>query len=259
MLDIINLSSIPVFLLIFVRVAAFFATVPLFSYRTIPTPFKIGFSFFLALVMYYTVDSSNVPIDDMYLFLLIKEAIVGLLIGLLAYIILSAIQIAGGFIDFQMGFAIANVIDPQTGAQSPLTGQYLYIIALLFLLSVNGHHLLIDGIFYSYNLIPMQSFIPFQDGTIAEFVITTFNKMFLIAFQMAIPIVGCLFLVDVALGIIARAVPQLNVFVVGLPIKIFVSFVVILFFLSLYVVLVKSLFETTFDAMRGLMQLFGGA
>ncbi|MFB4167482.1 flagellar biosynthetic protein FliR [Virgibacillus sp. JSM 102003] len=259
MLDIINLSSIPVFFLIFVRVAAFFATVPLFSYRTIPTPFKIGFSFFLALVMYYTVDSSNVPIDNMYLFLLIKEAIVGLLIGLLAYIILSAIQIAGGFIDFQMGFAIANVIDPQTGAQSPLTGQYLYIIALLFLLSVNGHHLLIDGIFYSYNLIPMQSFIPFQDGTIADFVITTFNKMFLIAFQMAIPIVGCLFLVDVALGIIARAVPQLNVFVVGLPIKIFVSFVVILFFLSLYVVLVKSLFETTFDAMRGLMQLFGGA
>ncbi|MGP4106998.1 flagellar biosynthetic protein FliR [Virgibacillus sp. L01] len=259
MLDIINLSSIPVFLLIFVRVAAFFATVPLFSYRTIPTPFKIGFSFFLALVMYYTVDSSNVPIDNMYLFLLIKEAIVGLLIGLLAYIILSAIQIAGGFIDFQMGFAIANVIDPQTGAQTPLTGQYLYVIALLFLLSVNGHHLLIDGIFYSYNLIPMQSFIPFEDGTIADFVITTFNKMFLIAFQMAIPIVGCLFLVDVALGIIARAVPQLNVFVVGLPIKIFVSFVVILFFLSLYVVLVKSLFETTFDAMRGLMQLFGGA
>ncbi|MBP1949139.1 flagellar biosynthetic protein FliR [Virgibacillus litoralis] len=259
MLDIINLSSIPVFLLVFVRVLAFFSTVPLFSYRTIPTPFKIGFSFFLALVMFYTVDTSNVSIDDMFLFLLVKEAIVGLLIGLLAYIILSAIQIAGGFIDFQMGFAIANVIDPQTGAQSPLTGQYLYIIALLFLLSVNGHHLLIDGIFYSYNLIPIESFIPFEDGTIADFVITTFNKMFVIAFQMAIPIVGCLFLVDVALGIIARAVPQLNVFVVGLPIKIFVSFVVILFFLSLYIVLAKSLFETMFDAMRGLMQLFGGA
>lgn len=259
MSDIINLTSVPVFLLIFVRVAAFFATLPLFSYRTIPAPFKIGFTFFLALIMFYTVDASNVPIDNMYLFLLIKEIIVGLLIGLLAYIILSAIQIAGGFIDFQMGFAIANVIDPQTGAQSPLTGQYLYIIALLFLLSVNGHHLLIDGIFYSYELIPMGSFIPFQDGNLIDFVITTFNKMFLIAFQMAIPIVGCLFLVDVALGIIARTVPQLNVFVVGLPLKIFVSFVTILFFLSLYIVLVENLFETTFNAMRGLMQLFGGA
>src|SRR5699024_7074691 len=99
----------------------------------------------------------------------------------------------------------------------------------------------------------------FEDGIIAEFIITIFNKAFLIAFQMAIPIVGCLFLVDVALGIIARAVPQLNVFVVGLPLKIFVSFVVILFFLSLYIVLAKSLFETMFDTMQGLMKLFGGA
>ncbi|WP_099158111.1 flagellar biosynthetic protein FliR [Virgibacillus ndiopensis] len=259
MLDIINLESIPVFLLIFVRVAAFFVTLPLFSYRTIPTPFKIGFSFFLAFIMYYTVDVSTIPFDEMYLMLLIKEALVGLLVGLIAYIILAAIQIAGGFIDFQMGFAIANVIDPQTGAQSPLTGQYFYIIALLFLLSVNGHHLLIDGIFYSYNLIPIDAFIPFQDGSIVDFVIDIFNQMFLIAFQMSIPIVGCLFLVDVALGIIARTVPQLNVFVVGLPLKILVSFIVILLFLSLYVVLVRSLFETTFDTMRGLMQLFGGA
>ena len=76
--------------------------------------------------------------------------------------IMSAIQVAGGFIDFQMGFAMANVIDPQTGAQSPLMGQYLYTIALLFLLAPNGHHLLLDGIFYSYQFIPIDSaFIPF--------------------------------------------------------------------------------------------------
>ncbi|HLR40980.1 MAG TPA: flagellar biosynthetic protein FliR [Virgibacillus sp.] len=259
MLDIINIASIPIFLLIFVRVIAFFVTLPLFSYRTIPMPFKIGFSFFLALIMFYTVDASGVQVDEMYIFLLVKEILVGLFIGLIAYMILAAVQIAGGFIDFQMGFAIANVIDPQTGAQSPLTGQYFYIIALLFLLSVDGHHLLIDGIFYSYHFIPIDAFIPFKDGTIADFVIDTFNKMFLIAFQMSIPIVGCLFLVDVALGIIARTVPQLNVFVVGLPLKIFVSFIVILVFLSLYIVLVKVLFETMFNTMRGLMQLFGGA
>lgn len=259
MLELINLNSIPVFLLIFVRIAAFFVTLPLFSYRTILASFKIGFSFFLAFVMFYTVDASAIVIDEMYIFLLLKEIVVGLLIGLIAFIILSAVQIAGGFIDFQMGFAIANVMDPQTGAQSPLTGQYFYIFALLFLLSVNGHHLLIDGIFNSYHFIPINAFIPFQDGSIADFVITAFNKMFLIAFQIAIPIVGCLFLVDIALGIIARAVPQLNVFVVGLPLKILVSFLVILFFLSLYIVLVKGLFETMFETMRGLMQLFGGA
>ena len=158
-----------------------------------------------------------------------------------------------------MGFAIANVVDPQTGAQSPIIGQYFYIIALLFLLTVNGHHLIIDGIVHSYQFVSMDTFIPFADESIVSYVITVFNQMFLIAFQISIPIVGCLFLVDVALGIIARTVPQLNVFVVGLPLKIFVSFVALLFFMSLYVVLVKKLFEFMFETMRGLMQLFGGA
>jgi len=259
MLEMINLHLIPVFLLIFVRVTAFFVTIPLFSYRTIPTPFKIGLSFFLSLIMVTSVDSVNMTIDGMYLLLLIKEMSVGLFIGLIAYIILSAVQIAGGFIDFQMGFAIANVVDPQTGAQSPLIGQYFYILALLFLLSVNGHHLLIDGIFFSYEFIPLEAFVPFQNETIVDFIIDTFNKMFLIAFQVSIPIVGCLFLVDVALGIIARTVPQLNVFVVGLPLKIFVSFVAIFIFLGLYTTLVKKLFTSMFNVMHQLMLLFGGA
>src|SRR5690625_2605566 len=217
MLEMINLNILPVFILIFVRIAAFFVTSPLFSYRTILMPFKIGFSFFLALVMASAIGTVDIAVDDMYVLLLMKEILVGLFIGLIAYIILAAVQVAGGFIDFQMGFAIANVVDPQTGAQSPLIGQYFYIIALLFLLSVDGHHLLIDGIYFSYEFIPLDSWVPFQNETIVDFIIDTFNKMFLIAFQVSIPIVGCLFLVDVALGIIARTVPQLNVFVVGLP------------------------------------------
>ena len=91
--------------------------------------------------------------------LILKEALVGLLVGFTAYMILAAIQIAGGFIDFQMGFAIANVIDPQTGAQSPLIGQYIYMFSLLVLLAVNGHHLILDGIFYSYQFIPIDQVI----------------------------------------------------------------------------------------------------
>ncbi len=257
MLNIIELSYIPTFLLVFARVLAFFITLPLFSYRTIPTMFKIGFSFFLSLVIVTTMDNVSLQIDHLFFFLLIKEVMVGLLIGLIAYIIISAVQIAGGFIDFQMGFAVANVIDPQTGAQSPLIGQYFYIFALLFLLSVNGHYLLIDGIVNSYQFIPLDGFLTFND-LFSEFIIRTFNKMFLIAFQMSIPLVGCLFLVDVALGIIARTVPQLNVFVVGLPLKIAVSFTVLLFFMSIYILLAKALFETMFETMRDLMLILGG-
>src|SRR5699024_7572034 len=116
-----------------------FCHVTFVFYSTIPNLFKIGFMFFFGLIITTTIGNIELTFDGFYLFLLMKEALVGLAIGLFAYIILSAIQIAGGFIDFQMGFAIANVIDPQTGAQSPLTGQYFYIISLLFLLSVDGH------------------------------------------------------------------------------------------------------------------------
>src|SRR5690625_3336297 len=206
MIDLIELSIIPTFLLIFARILAFFMMLPIFSYRTIPTMFKIGFSFFLSLVTMSVLGSTAVQVDHLFFMLLLKEVMVGLLIGLIAYIIVSAVQIAGGFIDFQMGFAVANVIDPQTGAQSPLVGQYFYIIALLFLLSVNGHHVIIDGIYNSYHWIPIDGFIQF-DQHFADFIIQTFSYMFLIAFQMALPLVGCLFLVDVALGIIARTVP----------------------------------------------------
>ena len=257
MLNEINIAILPMFFLIFVRILAFFVVSPLFSYRTIPQIYKIGLAFFCAVLMLYTMEPVTISMDQ-YVFLLLKEVIVGLLIGLIAYIIVSAIQIAGGFIDFQMGFAIANVVDPQTGAQSPLIGQYFYIIALLFLLSVDGHHLMLDGIFFSYELIPIEQFISIH-GDFGTFVIRVFNEMFIIAFQMAIPIVGSLFLVDVALGIIARTVPQLNVFVVGLPLKIGVSFIAILLFLSLYVTLVRMLFSTMFEVMRGLMALLGGA
>ncbi|RWZ60479.1 flagellar type III secretion system protein FliR [Halobacillus fulvus] len=258
MLETISFVNLPAFLLVFVRVVSFFATLPVFSYRNVPTQHKIGFSFFLALTMYFTIPVPDIVVDTDYFLLLFKEAAVGVFVGLLAYIVLSAIQIAGGFIDFQMGFAIANVIDPQTGAQSPLIGQYLYTITLLFILAVDGHHLMLDGVFYSYELIPIDQFLPLQDEGWIWFVLDAFNQMFVIAFLMAAPLVGCLFLVDVALGIIARTVPQLNVFVVGLPLKIFVALAVLVIGMVFYIMLIRRLFETMLTTMQGFMQILGG-
>ncbi|WP_226578801.1 flagellar biosynthetic protein FliR [Halobacillus litoralis] len=258
MLESINLAHLPAFLLILVRVTSFFVTLPLFSYRTVPTQHKVAFSFFLAAIMYFTIPIPALVINAEYFLLLLKEAAVGIGVGLLAYIILGAIQIAGGFIDFQMGFAIANVIDPQTGAQSPLIGQYMYIITLLFILVIDGHHLIIDGVFYSYNFIALDQFLPLKEEGWINFVIHAFNEMFVIAFLMAIPVVGCLFLVDIALGIVARTVPQLNVFVVGLPLKIFVALSVLVIAMSFYIMLIQHLFETMLETMRGFMEILGG-
>lgn len=252
------LPKFPAFLLILVRVVSFFLMMPIFSYRTIPTFYKIGLGFYLSLLMFYAMQPPTLEINEAYFLLVIKEAMVGLMIGFTAYMMLSAIQTAGGFIDFQMGFAIANVIDPQTGAQSPLMGQYFYIFGLLFLLSVNGHHLLIDGIYNSYQFIPIdQPWLPLGNSSVIMYVIRAFGTMFLVAFQMSIPVVGSLFLVDVAIGIVARTVPQLNIFVVGLPVKMIVSFIVVMVVMGAMLVLVSHLFDTMLVTIRDLMALLG--
>ncbi|NGP44112.1 flagellar type III secretion system protein FliR [Bacillaceae bacterium SIJ1] len=249
----------PSFLLILARVASFFTVLPLFSYRNVPVIYRVGLSLIISWMMVYTSGSPNIQVDASYITFLLQEIMIGLALGLIAYILLSAFQIAGGFIDFQMGFAVANVIDPQTGAQSPLVGQYLYTFSLLFLLSVDAHHMLLDGIYYSYQLLPLGlEGLAIDDGQAIHLIVLAFARMFMIALQMAIPVVGCLFLVDVALGIMARTVPQMNVFVVGLPLKILVSFIMLFIVMPAFFMLADELFDLLLTTMRNVMQALEG-
>ncbi|WP_088105106.1 flagellar biosynthetic protein FliR [Halalkalibacter urbisdiaboli] len=258
MTDYVNM--LPAFMLVFIRVLAFFSVLPIYGHRSIPVSHKIGLAGILAWIMIFTLDAPEIQVDTGFLLLIMKEILVGLMVGLIAMMLLYAIQVAGGFIDAMMGFMIANVVDPQTGAQSPLVGSYLYTFALLFLLAVNGHHMLLDGIYYSYQFVPLeQLFLPFGQENIIQFVTQTFNSMFIIAFQMAFPIVGSLFLVDVALGMVSRAVPQMNVFVVGMPLKIIVGLLLLTVFLGVFFMIVQKLFDQMLLAMRTLLQLLGGA
>ncbi|MGD6816153.1 flagellar biosynthetic protein FliR [Metabacillus sp. 84] len=253
------LNNYPFFLLIFARITAFMITMPLFSYRTIPAFHKAGFSFFLALIMFETLNPADMAIDGTYFLLLMKEVFTGLLIGFIAYMIYTAIMIAGSFIDFQVGFAIANIIDPQTGAQSPLIGQLLNTLALLLMLSLNAHHMLLDGMFYSFTYIPAEAFsFTLTSEGIPEFIIKSFSAMFLIAFQMSLPLVGSLFIVDIALGIVAKTVPQMNIFVVGLPVKMLTAFVLMIIVMSALFFAMEGLFDMMAETIRDLMQGMGG-
>ncbi len=206
------------------------------------------------------IPDPTIEIDGYYLFYIIKELLVGLSIGFIASILLYALQVAGGFIDLQMGFAMANVFDPQTGIQSPLIGRYLYILAILFLLSIDAHHMLLNGIFQSYQLVPIDGWqMTFLiQGDVAHLVVETISRMFYIAFQIAMPVVGCLFLVDLALGIISRTVPQVNVFIIGLPLKIAVSLFVLLLTISIIFQVVEGLYVDMLSVMKKMMNLIGG-
>lgn len=252
------IEQYPAFLLILTRITSFMVTMPLFSYRTIPNRLKLGLSFFLAMIITMTLNVPSVELNSMFILLIIKEVLIGLLIGVAAYMIISAVQLAGSFIDFQMGFAIANVIDPQTGVQSPIIGQLFNIMALLIMLSTNAHHLLINGILNSFQYIPIdQLFIQLSNGQVAETIIIAFQNMFLIALQMALPIVGSLFLVDIAIGIVARTVPQLNVFVVGLPLKMGVSFLMIFLLFSALFMTIHELIQYMIEVIKKLIFVLG--
>lgn len=256
------LKGLPVFLLIFCRITAFFVVVPVFSSRGVPASFKIGISFFISLIVFSARGTGvTVPEDLGIILLIIRESLIGLLLGYMGYLMFMAIQTAGSFIDIQIGFGIANVIDPMTGASSPLLGNFKYMIALLMFLGMNGHHYLLDAIINSYHWVPLdnQLLVKLMDGNLPDFLMRSFAQSFVLAFQMSAPLVAALFLTDIGLAYLARTAPQYNVFVIGVPLKIIVGLVLLLVLMPTLAALFQSLFNIMFESMRNLLTLMGNS
>lgn len=256
----IDISNIYEFSLVLVRMTAYFVTAPVFSSRTIPARFKIGFAFFVSLVIYPTLDiDMKLELNGTYIFYIIQEAVLGISIGLVAQIIFSSIQIAGSFVDMQIGFSLANVIDPQTGAQSPIMGNFKYIFAILLLFALNIHHYIIDGIVTSYEILPISSnwLGQLNDEQVFMFMMSAFSKMFVIAFKISAPIVVTLLITDIVLGILARTFPQLNVFIIGIPLKILITFILLLWLASIFINNFKEMFYEMINSIKQFMDLMG--
>lgn len=254
------LQGFPVFLLIFCRITAFFVVVPVFSSRNIPMSFKIGLAFFVSLVVFTARGTGIVVQEDLNLVLLIvREVLIGLLLGFIGYLMFMMIQTAGSFIDLQIGFSIANVIDPLSGASAPLLGNFKYMIALLLFLGMNGHHYLLDAIVNSYNWVPLNNSVleRMMDGSLSEFLIRTFGQAFMLALQMSAPLVTALFLTDLGLAFLARTAPQYNVFVIGVPLKIIVGLALLMILMPTMAVLFQNLFSIMFESMRNLLTTMG--
>jgi flagellar biosynthesis protein FliR len=202
-----------------------------------------------------------VPIDGQYVLLVIREMLVGVLLGFLAYIFFSVVQTAGSIMDMQVGFSMASVIDPLTGVSSPMLGNLKYMIAILLFLSFDGHHFLIRAIIDSYRWIPLdnQLFERIYHGEISEFLFRSFSKMFYLSFQLAAPIVAALFLTDLGLGLLTRVAPQFNIFVVGAPLKLILGLILLTLLFPELISQFQSLFATMFNSMEKLLQLISGS
>lgn len=254
------LQALPGFLLILCRITAFFLTVPIFSMRGVPIQFRIGIALFVTFLTFTTMDAVRIELDALYILMILRELLIGILLGLVAYLFFSITQIAGSFVDMQMGFGIANVIDPLTGAQSPILGNFTFFIATLLFLAMDGHHYLLIGIMNSYDWVPLDNalFTRILDGGISSFLVETLGTMFLLAFQLVAPLIAALFLVDVALGMLARSAPQFNVFVIGLPLKILVGYTLLIIMVPGFLYLFQQLFGRLFEAMNEVLMIIRG-
>ncbi|MCL6456754.1 MAG: flagellar type III secretion system protein FliR [Gorillibacterium sp.] len=254
------LDYFPAFLLIFCRITAFFVTAPIFSSRNIPVLFKIGLSSFITLLTASVIEVTPMVLDGQFIIAIAKETLIGLLLGFIAYLFFTVVQIAGSFVDMQIGFSMANIINPMTGTQTPVLGNLYYMVGMLLFLASNGHHMFIKGILKSYQWIPLNNdtLARFQEGNLTEFLIRSLSEAFGLALQMSAPLVVALFLVDVGLGILARVAPQFNIFVVGIPIKIIVGLLLLSLFVTGFPVLFRELFTIMMREMENLLRLLAG-
>jgi flagellar biosynthetic protein FliR len=218
-----------VFLLIMMRMNAMIMLAPFFSSDVIPFRIKAVISFLITLVIFPVVAAKGYHIpNDMgaYFLLVLQEVSIGLFLGFLLSVIFAAFQLSGQYLAVQVGFGINEVLDPIGQVSVPLEGQFKNLIGLLVLLAMNGHHLMIQGVYRSYELAPIMSVNKVFLGGLLKYVLYTFTGMFVVALKIALPVVAVVFLVEVSLGVLARVAPQMNIMMLGFPFKIVISFVV---------------------------------
>jgi flagellar biosynthetic protein FliR len=224
------------FVLILIRLSAFIFSMPIIGAQNVPSSLKILFSLLLALIVYPVAlakQSTVLNFSDEIVFLVFKEVAIGLMLGFMARLFFLAIAVAGQVISMSVGLQAGQILNPTLDTQSTVVEQFLTLLATMIFLLINGHHLLIIGICDSFQVLPL-SF----DGLKLESVksVAYLGKDILtIGIKICAPVLISIFLTNLSMGIIGRAVPQVNVLVTSLHITILVGMTVLFFTVPLFV------------------------
>jgi flagellar biosynthesis protein FliR len=232
------------YLMIFIRTGAIIFSVPLFGSKDFPTIAKVGMTLCIAWIIYPSVNLPSEPSTIKVLQLLPSigaEILIGIVIGFTARMFFEGIQLGGQLIGFQMGFGIVNVFDPISGANFSIIAQFQNLLAILLFLSMNMHHWFFKAIAMSFNKIPL--FYTNMPYTLLEWVIGLSSNIFLIAVKVGAPIIATLLFTSAGLGLIAKAVPQVNVLMVGFPMKIAAGLFAIGISMNMFALVVKKTFS----------------
>lgn len=247
--------NLTLFLLIFCRWAGMIMLAPVFGARGVPAMVKLGLAAGITVILYpmFLEENPQIPGETLaYIALLLKEIIVGLVIGFVIYTITAIIEGAGKLIDLSMSFNMSGAIDPIFGVQSALMGNFQMVLAIMLILATNAHHYLIAAMVKSYTYVPINpEGIPLG----LNFYILLIRNIFSLAVQLALPVMGAIFLVDIGIGLLMRTVPQMNIFAVIFPVKILLGFIILFLYISFFSESVSMVFD---NVMRWILELYKG-
>jgi flagellar biosynthetic protein FliR len=222
----ISADQIQLFLLAFTRISAMLVLMPIFGSANIPLHLKMGLSFMMSLIVFPLVkDAASVAIPlelTVFTILLMKELLAGMVIGFAASLLFAAVQGAGELIDTEMGFGFAQLVDPYSETLVSLMGQFKTLVYTTVFLVVNAHFFILLAIVDSFRIIPLLG-VHAVAGPLTKEMIMMAGQVLVMALKLAAPVYITMILSSLTLGIVARAVPQINVFFEGLPVKIVVG------------------------------------
>ena len=234
-----------VFLLLLTRITGIFIISPFFGSQNIPITMRVATAMTIAVVIFPVVDQHTIvetPASVLsYGLSVLSELFIGWLIGLVSYVALISISMAGKIMDLQVGYAMVQVMDPTSGQQNALIGSFLYNLAVIIFLVTDGHHFLFSGLVESFQMIPITGLN--LDTDIVDLMVDFTNGIFVSGMKVAIPVTFAILLTNVGLGILARTMPQLNIFVVGVPMHLVIGTFVLAMLIPFYVVFLDVLFN----------------
>ena len=234
-----------VFLLLLTRITGIFIISPFFGSQNIPITMRVATAMTIAVVIFPVVDQHTIveaPASVLSSGLsVLSELFIGWLIGLVSYVALISISMAGKIMDLQVGYAMVQVMDPTSGQQNALIGSFLYNLAVIIFLVTDGHHFLLSGLVESFQMIPITGLN--LDTDIVDLMVDFTNGIFVSGMKVAIPVTFAILLTNVGLGILARTMPQLNIFVVGVPMHLVIGTFVLAMLIPFYVVFLDVLFN----------------
>lgn len=240
------------FILLFVRFSALFMAVPIFSHANIPMSLKAAMAFFFTVVFFDSLPVLQIPLDSLTMTVaILGEMLFGLAVGIILQLAYHVITFAGGQISFMMGFSLASAIDPQSGVSMPIVNQFLALVALMILLALDLHHWIILLASQSIASVPLGGFMVTPE--LFRYIMHGMMNMFVVGFMIAFPITALSMLADVIFGMLMKTMPQFNLLVIGMPIKIGVAFLVLMATLSATMMIVTSQMQSAYNFLEKLL------